>query len=119
MKSFLNSFRPSLATAVRWKHSATQTKRLFNQHPARLRLLKKQNPNDVEQVTATQELQYSPTVHVPRFLPNGWSAPPSPDTVLPTYPFRVARTQNKPQDAIGFLPVYTKHRCVLVRNDLV
>jgi hypothetical protein len=58
-------------------------------------------------------LQYAPTFHTPHFLPNGWSAPPPPAAeTIPTYPFRVARTRNKPNDAVGFLPVYTKHRYV-------
>jgi hypothetical protein len=43
-------------------------------------------------------------------LPNGWSAPPGPGVQVPTYPFKIARTKNKPNDAAGFLPVYTKMR---------
>jgi len=29
---------------------------------------------------------------------------------MPEYPFKVERTRNKPNDAIGFLPVYSKVR---------
>ena len=50
----------------------------------------------------------------PQFLPNGWSAPPGPDVTLPNYPFRVSRTKNKPNEAAGFLPVYSEFRYVVV-----
>eukprot|EP00429_Kryptoperidinium_foliaceum_P004934 CAMPEP_0176018834 /NCGR_PEP_ID=MMETSP0120_2-20121206/9080_1 /TAXON_ID=160619 /ORGANISM="Kryptoperidinium foliaceum, Strain CCMP 1326" /LENGTH=112 /DNA_ID=CAMNT_0017351893 /DNA_START=331 /DNA_END=669 /DNA_ORIENTATION=+ len=43
-------------------------------------------------------------------LSNGWSAPPGPDVTIPSYPFRVSRTKNKPNDAVGFLPVYSEFR---------
>lgn len=45
----------------------------------------------------------------PKFLPNGWCAP-APVEVVPQYPFGVTRTKNKPNGAIGFLPVYSKFR---------
>ncbi|GAX14826.1 hypothetical protein FisN_29Lh032 [Fistulifera solaris] len=93
---------PPFATTmiIRSKHSSTQTKRLFNQHPARLRLMKRldsketNNNDDIKPA-----LQYAPTFHTPHFLPNGWSAPPL--TEIPKYPFQIARTRNKPN---------TKHR---------
>ena len=46
----------------------------------------------------------------PKFLYNGWSAPPGPEVQIPKYPFHVPRTRNKPNDAIGFLPVYSEFR---------
>ncbi|KAL7468016.1 hypothetical protein ACHAXS_008238 [Conticribra weissflogii] len=66
-----------------------------------------------------------PPIFRPKFLKNGWSAPPPPDVQtahLATYPFHVKRTSNKPFGATGFLPVYsdvrvhgTKHTTV-IRN---
>jgi hypothetical protein len=46
----------------------------------------------------------------PKFLTNGWSAPPAGDVQVPEYPFKVARTKNKPNEAVGFLPVYSEFR---------
>jgi hypothetical protein len=106
--NFARPLQPLATTAIRSKHSSTQTKRLFNQHPARLRFLKRLDTKDTDDMQPA--LQYAPTFHTPHFLPNGWSAPPV--TEIPTYPFTVARTRHKPNDAIGFLPVYTKHRYV-------
>jgi hypothetical protein len=62
-----------------------------------------------------------PTWFTPEFLPNGWSAPPSPDAISanaaasssPPLPFLIRRTGHKPNDAVGFLPVYSDHG----RND--
>lgn len=51
-----------------------------------------------------------PAIHKPTFLQNGWSAPPGPEIALPSYPFHVRRTGNKPFGAPGFLPVYTDVR---------
>jgi hypothetical protein len=42
-----------------------------------------------------------------KILQNGWSAP---EASKPEYPFDVRRTRNKPNDAVGFLPVYSKFR---------
>lgn len=50
-----------------------------------------------------------PEIFDVKYLPNGWSAPPPSDQV-PEYPFRVDRTKNKPNEGIGFLPVYSKFR---------
>jgi len=91
---------------ARWKHSNTQLKRLFKNNPARKR------------IEARQGIDHSPlpldppkydAIFQPNFLPNGWCAP-APAELVPTYPFAVGRTKNKPNDAVGFLPVYTKYR---------
>ena len=50
-----------------------------------------------------------PRVHSFEYWPNTWTEPPP---ERPEYPFAVQRTKNKPNDAIGFLPVYNKYRCV-------
>lgn len=93
---------------ARWKHSNTQLKRLFKNNPARKR------------IEARQGIDHSPlpldppkydAIFQPNFLPNGWCAP-APAELVPTYPFAVGRTKNKPNDAVGFLPVYTKYRWV-------
>eukprot|EP00569_Conticribra_weissflogii_P002252 CAMPEP_0171330808 /NCGR_PEP_ID=MMETSP0878-20121228/2255_1 /TAXON_ID=67004 /ORGANISM="Thalassiosira weissflogii, Strain CCMP1336" /LENGTH=247 /DNA_ID=CAMNT_0011831185 /DNA_START=63 /DNA_END=803 /DNA_ORIENTATION=+ len=54
-----------------------------------------------------------PPVFQPKFLKNGWSAPPPPEVQtahLSAYPFHVKRTSNKPFHAAGFLPVYSDVR---------
>eukprot|EP00977_Amphora_coffeiformis_P002530 scaffold473_cov156-Amphora_coffeaeformis.AAC.12 len=51
---------------------------------------------------------YEPVIEAPEILSNGWTPPPT--VPVPDYPFRVARTKNKPNDAVGFLPVYSKMR---------
>jgi hypothetical protein len=54
-----------------------------------------------------------PKVFDPELLSNGWSAPPEDQmSVVRRYPFQIRRTQNKPNDAAGFLPVYTYFRYV-------
>lgn len=54
---------------------------------------------------------YPPVYENFTMLPNGWSAPPPTDTFeLPDYPFGVQRTGNKPNGAVGFLPVYSDSR---------
>eukprot|EP00956_Cyclotella_meneghiniana_P043088 scaffold252519_cov93-Cyclotella_meneghiniana.AAC.2 len=113
---------PSLFQA-RPKHSATQVKRLFKNNPARLRLLKKKATAGETPGPSVQIPQRAyPPVYKPRFLQNGWSAPPGPEVTIPTYPFHVKRTGNKPFGAPGFLPVYhdirihgTKHTTI-IRN---
>jgi hypothetical protein len=128
--------------SIRYQHSSTQIKRLFRQHPARLRvearmgIVRRGTPNESHHATLNHvqpqhdtdiptkslyrplptALTFAP-IWTPTFLPNGWSAPPPPDSevaalVAATYPFAVRRTKNKPKDAVGFLPVYTKHRYV-------
>jgi hypothetical protein len=58
-----------------------------------------------------------PKVFDPVMLPNGWSSPPGPDFKMPDYPFKITRTKNKPNDAVGFLPVYRKIRYVATIDD--
>ncbi|KAL7501303.1 hypothetical protein ACHAWT_011108 [Skeletonema menzelii] len=114
-----------LTTSIRSKHSATQVKRLFKNNPARLRILKKQEgaapTADTSSSSAIPERVY-PQIFQPTFLSNGWSAPPPPEVQIPDYPFRITRTAGKPNNAVGFLPVYrdvrvhgTK-RTTLIRN---
>eukprot|EP00986_Skeletonema_menzelii_P006692 scaffold2544_cov145-Skeletonema_menzelii.AAC.3 len=115
-----------LTTSIRSKHSATQVKRLFKNNPARLRILKKQEGGaaptaDTSSSSAIPERVY-PQIFQPTFLSNGWSAPPPPEVQIPDYPFRITRTAGKPNNAVGFLPVYrdvrvhgTK-RTTLIRN---
>lgn len=55
------------------------------------------------------EAFYTPTM----MLHNGWSNPPSSDNLdvvekRDKLPFGIKRTGNKPNDAVGFLPVYSK-----------
>jgi hypothetical protein len=126
-------------TTIRYQHSSTQIKRLFRQHPARLRVearmgivrppRRRAPTSDEHEATLDstvptkslylplpEALQFAP-IWTPHFLPNGWSAPPPPESdiaalIATRYPFAVRRTKNKPKDAVGFLPVYTKHRYV-------
>jgi hypothetical protein len=93
--------------AIREKHSSTQIKRLFKRNPARFRVAKREG-----WIPESQEIpapKFTPVID-PVILPNGWSAPAGPEVTLPTYPFRVLRTKNKPHDAVGFLPVYSEFR---------
>jgi hypothetical protein len=94
---------------LRWKHSQTQIKRIFLQHPARQRVEERLG---VDRTPAPLDPPKFGAVFQPVMLPNGWSAPPGPDVTIPEYPFQIKRTKNKPNDAAGFLPVYTKFRYV-------
>jgi hypothetical protein len=109
--------------SYRFKHSSTQIKRLFKKNPARRRLEQKQvlqqqpggSVNDSNVVITGMmipEAQFPPVVTNVTFLPNGWNPPPSPEerNNIPTYPFQVSRTKQKPNDAVGFLPVYSEFR---------
>lgn len=151
--STVNSSSPfHLASMIRrQKHSQTQIKRLFKEHPARLRVEKRlwnidrtqprvilpdieasQTTNiptastDItseEEITtaslidspstelAAAQLLYPPIYTIPTMLPNGWFPPMDPK-LRPEYPFSIRRTKNKPKDAVGFLPIYTKYRYV-------
>ena len=174
--STVNSFGPfqlSLSSSSsisiiqrRQKHSQTQIKRLFKEHPARLRVEKRlwnidraqprvilptdsidtssppttnissldtniafehqllaevpttpaspldNSPSSDEPVAQLQlSLLYPPIYTIPTILPNGWFPPMDPQ-LRPKYPFSIRRTKNKPKDAIGFLPIYTKYRYV-------
>eukprot|EP00574_Skeletonema_japonicum_P004613 CAMPEP_0201722528 /NCGR_PEP_ID=MMETSP0593-20130828/6887_1 /ASSEMBLY_ACC=CAM_ASM_000672 /TAXON_ID=267983 /ORGANISM="Skeletonema japonicum, Strain CCMP2506" /LENGTH=228 /DNA_ID=CAMNT_0048213505 /DNA_START=63 /DNA_END=749 /DNA_ORIENTATION=- len=114
-----------LATTIRSKHSATQVKRLFKNNPARLRILKKQQEGGGAPTANTSSSipeRVYPQIFQPTFLSNGWSAPPPPEVQIPNYPFLITRTAGKPNNAVGFLPVYrdvrvagTK-RTTIIRN---
>ena len=96
--------------SARSKHSETQIKRLFRKNAARIRV---ESRMGIDRSPAPPDPPRYAAIYEPKFLPNGWSAPPGPDVEIPEYPFRVSRTKNKPTDAIGFLPIYTKYRYVL------
>lgn len=112
--SWLNRAFPAATAALggsttiisRSKHSNTVKKRLFKFNPARKRIMAKLGiaPRWEE----LPERQFK-KVHSFEYFPNTWTEPPA---TRPEYPFTVTRTKNKPNDAIGFLPVYTKFRCV-------
>jgi hypothetical protein len=91
----------------RFKHSARQVKRLFKNHPARKRIEARQGITREPEPLSDPKFE---AIHEPTFLRNGWSAPPPAEIQVPQYPFKVARTKNKPNDAIGFLPVYSEFR---------
>lgn len=125
--NFFFAITSSSNNSIRYNHSSTQVKRLFKNNPARLRLLKKQEGTNT---TTTAEKgkasvipnRVYPQIFKPTFLSNGWSAPPPSDMQIPEYPFHIVRTAGKPNNAIGFLPVYrdvrvhgTK-RTTLIRN---
>ena len=101
---------------IRWKHSERQIKRLFRNHPAILRVEQREGIDRTPDAMPPPQFE---AIYEPRFLPNGWSAPPGPDVTVPEYPFRVARTKNKPNDAAGFLPVYSNFRYVLARHKCI
>lgn len=113
----------------RSKHSSTQIKRLFKKNPAkrRIALTKARDQQEsssfgtaVDAAEANNDnniptARFAPIIDDPQFLPNGWSPPPAQDNeqvkeALQKYPFLVQRTRNKPQDAVGFLPVYSDFR---------
>lgn len=94
-------------TGLRSKHSSTQVKRLFKRNPARRRVEARLGKH--VETEAPPTLQFQP-IFEPKILPNGWCAPPGADVVIPEYPFQVSRTKNKPNDAVGFLPVYSEYR---------
>jgi len=114
LKTLLTRSLPShcsidaLKVSVRFKHSNTQVKRLFNKNGARMRLMGRK---------PVTQFDYEPTlnsmlVEKVNVLPNGW-VPPPPEEVLESvaaYPFQVSRTGNKPNGTVGFLPVYSDYR---------
>jgi hypothetical protein len=98
---------PSCENA-RHVHSNTQIKRLFKKNPARARI---EGRMGIDRTPPPLEPPKYPIVYKDfNLLPNGWSNPPGPETELPQYPFGLKRTKNKPHDAVGFLPIYTKFR---------
>jgi hypothetical protein len=98
---------PRQQAQQRFKHSSTQIKRLFKRNPARLRV--QARLGGIREPEPLPEPKYQAILE-PKALPNGWSAPPGPDVMVPVYPFQVTRTRNKPNDAVGFLPVYSEFR---------
>mmetsp|Transcript_15769 Transcript_15769/g.23212 ORF Transcript_15769/g.23212 Transcript_15769/m.23212 type:complete len:183 (+) Transcript_15769:164-712(+) len=92
----------------RLKHSNTQVKRLLKNHPAKERREARLGifPREPKPLPPRQ----FPAIFDAKFLPNGWSAPPSEDIEIPNYPFNITRTKHKPGNAVGFLPVYPKFR---------
>lgn len=97
---------------IRGKHSARQVNRLFNKNPARRRIMKRLNKDTIENELPIPEPKFLPVYSPPGgILSNGWSEPPTSDEfIMPSYPFHIERTKNKPNGAIGFLPVYTDIR---------
>ena len=98
---------PQQSIVVRNKHSSRQVKRLFKKNPAKRRI----DLRDGKLVAPTlpSEPSFQPILE-PTFLPNGWCPLPGEDVTVPEYPFKVARTKNKPNDSVGFLPVYSEFR---------
>ena len=101
------------------KHSNRQIKRIFKQNPAFHRVSTRNATKPKKDISppppVTIEAIFNPTV----VLPNGWSQPPLPgndgdvDDIMKKreeIPFGVKRTGNKPNGAIGFLPVYSKSK---------
>ena len=105
----LLQLQPPQTILVRAKHSKTQIKRLFKNHPARQRVHERLGM--IPEVQAPPARTYDAVIASPEILSNGWTPPPA--VPVPDYPFRVMRTRNKPKDAVGFLPVYSKMRYVL------
>lgn len=109
-------------TSIRSKHSKTQIKRIFRQNPAFLRVASRKNALPKALTSQPPSLTLKP-FFTPTILPNGWSAPPTETDFLKQrdeLPFEIKRTGNKPNNAIGFLPVYssirlggTKHTTVI------
>jgi len=98
----------STAVQIRQRHSQTQVKRLFKNHPARARVF---NRLGMEKRPGVIPDRKYPAVFEPEaVLPNGWSSPPAADFQLPQYPFHVPRTAGKVGGAAGFLPVYSDCR---------
>lgn len=98
---------PRQSNQLRSKHSSTQIKRIFSQHPARARVEERMG---VDRTPVPLDPPKFAAVFEADLYPNGWSAPPGPNVELPEYPFKVPRTKNKPNDSVGFLPVYSKFR---------
>ena len=98
---------PHQQQSIRCKHSSTQVKRLFKRNPARFRVENRMGTNQEEAIIPEPRFQ---AILEPKILPNGWCPPPGPDVQVPDYPFQVRRTKNKPNDAVGFLPVYSEFR---------
>lgn len=106
------------AITTRSRHSSTQIKRLFKKNPAKRRIALKQQTGLGSTVDpgVIPESSIPPTISErPKILSNGWNVPASVESDGKydegnELPFRVARTKNKPNNAVGFLPVYSEHR---------
>ena len=107
---------------IRHKHSNRQVNRLFRKNPARKRIMSQINGKE-SPMESKREPIYPPIYEPPGgILANGWSEPPqlsakdqgdesaSEVFVMPDYPFSITRTKNKPNGAIGFLPIYSDYR---------
>mmetsp|Transcript_3934 Transcript_3934/g.10311 ORF Transcript_3934/g.10311 Transcript_3934/m.10311 type:complete len:259 (+) Transcript_3934:106-882(+) len=108
----LSSLRdPSIAT--RSKHSSTQIKRFFKKNPAKRRIAAREE-KDSEDISSEDsgiipKSTIKPSVIDAKILNNGWNVPVD-DGQSQELPFRIARTKNKPNNAVGFLPVYAEYR---------
>lgn len=109
--SYLSNF---LSITTRSKHSSRQIKRLFVNNPAKRRIDQKSRLKNGESVVKKKiPIGTIQPVSEPIFLPDGWNKPLlnlDGSVNAPNLPFHVARTKNKPNDALGFLPVYSEHR---------
>ena len=95
---------------ARLKHSKTQVNRLFKKNPANIRVSSRED--SLRRYSNPDDPQFG-AIFSPIVLPNGWSAPPTdPETLekRDALPFTISRTGNKPNGAIGFLPVYSRVR---------
>ena len=99
-----------------FKHSVRQVNHLFQNHPTRLRDVNPLIEATEEESIVNNNCTYQfPSVYSPPhgMLPNGWVAPPSlspssssSDFVMQDYSFHIQRTKNKPNNSVGFLPIY-------------
>ena len=109
MMNYNNSNNNNLQQC-RLKHSNRQLKRLFKHHPGRLRNSRKSPPSP------PPEPKFEPVMTDVKMLPNGWIPPPPAEfaedieKLREVLPFSISRTRNKPNNAIGFLPVYSDIR---------
>ena len=108
--SHISSLNNNITT--RSKHSSTQIKRLFKKNPARRRIALRDSQNNPEDEDIIPEGRIQPIISEPKIFLNGWNAPleGGGDVQIPDYPFQIARTKNKPNNAVGFLPVYAEFR---------
>jgi len=114
--STLSSFNNII---IRYKHSSTQIKRLFKKNPARRRIIQKNLLLNGEEAGQNSDISIpqsyiEPVISKPKILSNGWNPPfvnvYGNNVKIPDYPFKVTRTKNKPNNSVGFLPVYSEFR---------
>mmetsp|Transcript_32847 Transcript_32847/g.49557 ORF Transcript_32847/g.49557 Transcript_32847/m.49557 type:complete len:182 (-) Transcript_32847:3261-3806(-) len=108
LRLLTNNFRSVFyGCNIRLKHSKRQVKNKL-QGPAKERREARLGifPKEPKPLPPRQ----FPAIFKAKFLPNGWSAPPSDKIEIPKYPFSITRTRHKPGNAVGFLPVYSKFR---------